>query len=197
MKRLLEIAEKASKTAETLGAQQVEVYVSSQRAFSIEVENSAIKTAVERRDAGCGIRSIVDKKIGFAYVTTIEEADIIETAKKSVALAKASIPDPDFVSLSSYSESYPVVKGLYDKSITDLSSEDAASLIVRTVDATKEGIGGKQVAIESQLTASSTRRAIYNSLGIAQTGESTAIMMYSYPTVKTEETHTASVETKL
>ncbi|MHA1882944.1 MAG: TldD/PmbA family protein [Candidatus Thorarchaeota archaeon] len=194
MKHLLELAEKANKAAEALGAQQVEVYVSSQRAFSIEVENSAIKTAVERRDAGCGVRSVVDKKIGFAYVTTIEEADILETAKKSVALAKASLPDPDFISMVSYSESYPIVKGLYDRSINDLSSEDAAGLIVRTIDATLEGIGGKQVAIEAQLAVSSTQRAILNSLGIAQTAESTSVMMYSYPTVKTDETQTASYE---
>jgi len=194
LKHLLEIAEKANKTAESLGAQQVEVYVSSQRAFSIEVENSAIKTAVERRDAGCGIRSVVDKKIGFAYVTTVEEVDIIETAKKSVAMAKASLPDPDFVSMISYSKSYPVVKGIYDRSINDLSSEDAASLIVRTIDATIEGMGGKQVAIGAQLSAASTQRAILNSLGIAQTAESTSIMMYSYPTVKTDEDQTASYE---
>ncbi|MHA2043080.1 MAG: PmbA/TldA family metallopeptidase [Candidatus Thorarchaeota archaeon] len=99
---LLDIAEKAAKKAEAFGADQVEVYTSSSRTFSIEVENNSIKSASEKRDTGCGIRSVVGKKIGFAYVTTVLEDDLLEAAEKSVRLAKASVPDPEFVSLPRY-----------------------------------------------------------------------------------------------
>ena len=84
---LLGIAERAVKKAEGFGADQVEVYTSSSRTFSIEVENNSIKSASEQRDAGCGIRSVVGKKIGFAYVTTVQEDDLLEAAEMSVRLA--------------------------------------------------------------------------------------------------------------
>lgn len=194
MEYILDVAEKATKKALELGVDQVEVYVASSRSFSIEVENNAIKTATEKRDAGIGIRSVVDKKIGFAYVTTLQTDDYEEAAIKSVKLARASIPDPDFVSLPSYSGSYPIVGGLYDAAVADLTSEGAAELVVRATDASIEAIQGKKVAVEAQLTASSGLKAIVNSLGISQSAKSTSIMMYSYPSIKTDDDQTASFE---
>ena len=79
--QLLELGERAVKMAEKLGADQAEAYVGQSNAFVIDVENSAIKGAEEQRDAGIGIRTIVDKKIGFAYVTTINEDDVIEVTQ--------------------------------------------------------------------------------------------------------------------
>ena len=79
---VLEIAEKAVKMAEKLGADQAEAYIGQSNSFIIDVENSAIKSAEEQRDAGIGIRTIVDKKIGFAYVTTLNEDDVKEASNK-------------------------------------------------------------------------------------------------------------------
>ncbi|UCE10186.1 MAG: TldD/PmbA family protein [Candidatus Thorarchaeota archaeon] len=191
---LLVIAAKAVKLAEKLGASQAEAYVAQSRSFAIDVENSAIKSASEKRDAGLGIRSVVDKRIGFAYVTTIEEKDIPNVAEQSVSLAKASIPDPDFVSFPEASKSYPRIKDMTDSEIANLSSEDAASLVVRTVEATTEALGEIQAAIEAQLSANSGRRAIANSLGVEGTFESTSSFLYSYPTIKTEDDQTSSFE---
>jgi PmbA protein len=193
-KDLLEIAAAAVKNAEQLGASQAEAYVAKSRSFAIEVENSAIKSASEKRDAGLGIRSVVDKRIGFAYVTTIDEKDISNVAEQSVALAKASIPDPDFISFPTASDAYPAIKGMVDSEIANLSSEDAASLVVRTVDATKESLGEIQVAVEAQLSANSGRRAIVNSLGVEGLFETTSTFLYSYPTIKTDDDQTSSFE---
>jgi PmbA protein len=148
---LLDIGEHAIKKAEELGAEQVEVYISSSRSFGIQVENGAIKSATEKNDIGCGIRSVVAKKVGFAYVTNALKEDILEAVTKSVKLAKASVADPDFVSLPSYGGPYPQVDGLVDSEIEMLTSEDAADLIVRTVDAAKEAIGNLDTAIEAEL----------------------------------------------
>ena len=95
--QLLEIAESAVKMAEKLGASQAEAYVGRSHAFSIEAENSAIRNAEETIDAGIGIRAVIDKRIGFAFVTTLSDDDIREAVAKSVKLARASIPDPEFV----------------------------------------------------------------------------------------------------
>ncbi|MDF1538230.1 MAG: TldD/PmbA family protein [Candidatus Thorarchaeota archaeon] len=194
MEQLLDVAELATKKALEFGADQVEVYVASSRSFSIEVENNSIKSATEKRDAGIGIRSVVDKKIGFAYVTTQLKDDYEEAAAKSVKLARASIPDPDFVSLPSFSGAYPRVNGLYDHAVAELSSEGAADLIVRATDTAIEAIGNMQVAVESQLTAASGFKAIVNSLGISQSAKSTSVMMYAYPAIKKDDDQTASFE---
>jgi len=194
VEQLLDVAELATNKALKYGADQVEVYVDSSRSFSIEVENNSIKTATEKRDAGIGIRSIVDKKIGFAYVTTLLKEDYEEAASKSVKLARASIADPHFVTLPSFSGSYPRIGGLYDDTVAELSSEGAADLIVRATDASMESIGDKKVAVEAQLTASSGMKAVVNSLGISQSAKSTSVMMYAYPTVKTDGDQTASFE---
>ncbi|MFX0108480.1 MAG: PmbA/TldA family metallopeptidase, partial [Candidatus Hodarchaeota archaeon] len=195
--QLQEAAEKALKKAEALGAQQVEVYIASARSFSIDVENSAIKSASEKRDAGCGIRSVVDKRIGFAYVTTILDADILETAEQSVKLAKAAIADPSFVSLPSFSGTYPAVKGIFDSRVHNLSSEDAAEVIVKGVDATKEVLEGRNSAVEAKLVASSGTKAVVNSLGIASSTKSTSVYMFTYPTIKEDNDQTSSYQVQV
>ncbi|MFX1560143.1 MAG: PmbA/TldA family metallopeptidase, partial [Promethearchaeota archaeon] len=141
--KLLEIAESAVKMAEKLGASQAEAYVGQSRSFAIDAENSAIRNAEEKQDAGIGIRTIINKKIGFAFVTTLLDNDVREAVEKSVKLAKASIPDPDFVSLPSDDNSYPTVKGLYDKHIAALSPEATADMIIRVIDASKEVLEGR------------------------------------------------------
>lgn len=192
--RLLDIAHKAAQKAEGFGADQAEVYIGSTRSFSIDVENNAIKSASDKRDAGCGIRSVVGKKVGFAYVTTVQESDLIEAAEKSVKLAKASVEDPHFISLPSVRESYPDVKGLFDPRIQALDSEDAADLIARGVDATSHALEGYKFAIEGKLGVSTGARVIVNSLGISCSAESTSSWMYMSPTIKTETDQTSSYE---
>jgi len=193
-KVLLDIGEKAIKFAEKMGAEQVEVYVAKSRAFEIEAENNAIKVASEQQDAGIGIRTVIGKKIGFAYVTTLEESDIEETISNSLNLAKASLEDPDFVTLPSSGGTYQEAKKIFNKDIHELSSEDAAGLLIRTIDATKEKLEGKDFAIEAAISSSSSSSAIVNNLGIAMSESRTSVSLYSYPVIKDGDDQTASYE---
>ncbi|MCK5264560.1 MAG: hypothetical protein KAR03_03045, partial [Candidatus Thorarchaeota archaeon] len=112
---LLDIGTKAIKLAEKMGSDQAEVYVAKSRAYEIEAENNAIKGASEQIDAGIGIRTVIGKKIGFAYVTTLDTSDIEEAITNSLNLAKASFVDPDFVTLPSSVGSYQKAKGIFNK----------------------------------------------------------------------------------
>jgi PmbA protein len=191
---LLEIGEKAIHKAGQLGADQSEVYLVSSKSFSIDVENNSIKSATEKRDAGCGIRSVVEKKIGFAYVTTLLESDILESVTKSVKLAEAAVPDPDFISLPSFNGVYPTVKGIFDSSIKNMSSEKAADLIIRTVDATKDTLKDMKVAVEAKIGTRLETRVVINSLGISNSETSTYISLYSYPIVKAGSEQTSGYD---
>ncbi|TFF92723.1 TldD/PmbA family protein, partial [Candidatus Thorarchaeota archaeon] len=164
------------------------------RSFSIEVENSSIRGADERRDQGIGVRCIIDKKIGFAYVTSIEKEDVRDCVSRSVSLARAAIEDPDFSTLPSMESRYPSISGLYDKEIASLSSEEAANLIVRVVDSTKASLEKRNYAIAAGIQTSSSISAVVNSLGVSASGEKTLVSIYSYPTIKEGEEQTASYE---
>jgi len=190
--RLLEIAETAVNMAEKLGATQAEAYVGQSHAFAIEAENSAIRSAEEKSDAGIGIRTVIDKKIGFAFVTTLTDDDVREAVGKSVKLAKASIPDPDFVSLPSDDNSYPSVKGLFDKNIAELPSETTADMIIRIIDASKQVLEGQNYAISAGVQSSFGMNAVVNSLGISCSEARTSIILYSYPIVKGADDQTGS-----
>ncbi len=178
--------------AEKLGASQAEAYVGQSRAFSIEAENSAIRNAEEKSDAGIGIRTVINKKIGFAFVTTLSDDDVREAVTKSVKLAKASIPDPDFVSLPSDDNSYPTVKGLFDKNIAELPSEATADMIIRIIDASKQVLEGRNYAISAGVQSSSGMNAVVNSLGISCSEARTSIILFCYPIVKEADDQTAS-----
>lgn len=195
--RLLEIAETAVKMAEKLGASQAEAYVGQSRAFAIEAENSAIRNAEEKNDAGIGIRSVIDKGIGFAFVTTLSDDDVREAVTRSVKLAKVSIPDPDFISLPSDDNSYPSVKGLFDKNIAELPSEVTADMIIRVIDASKQVLEGRDYAISAGVQSSSGMNAVVNSLGISFSEARTSILLYSSPIVKETDDQTASYDYQL
>jgi len=193
-KRLLDIGERAVKLAEKMGAEQVEVYLAKSRAYEIEAENNAIKGASEQRDAGIGIRTVIGKKIGFAYVTTLNEDDITEAISHSLSLAKASLEDPDFVTLPSSGGTYHKAKKLFDNKVDTLSSEEAARLLIRTIDATKENLEGMDFAIEAAISSSSSFNAIVNNLGIAMAESRTSVSLYAYPVIKEGDDQTASYE---
>jgi PmbA protein len=195
--QLLELAESAVKMAEKLGATQAEAYVGQSRAFSIEAENSAIRNAEEKRDAGIGIRTVIDKKIGFAFVTTLSDDDVCEAVTRSVKLAKVSIPDPDFVSLPSDENSYPTVKGLFDKNIADLPSEDTADMIIRVIESSKQRLEGRDYAITAGVQTASGMNAVVNSLGIAFSEPRAYILLYSSPIIKDDDDQTASYDYQL
>ncbi|MHA2395724.1 MAG: TldD/PmbA family protein [Candidatus Thorarchaeota archaeon] len=192
--KLLEIAESAVKMAEKLGASQAEAYVGQSRAFAIEAENSAIRNAETKRDAGIGIRTVIDRKIGFAFVTTLSDEDVREAVEMSVKLAKASIPDPEFVSLPLDDNSYPTVKGLFNKNIAELPPEATADMIIRVIDASKQVLEGRDYAISAGVQSSSGMNAVVNSLGIAFSEPRSSILLYSSPVVKETDDQTRSVD---
>ncbi len=188
------IAEFAVKKAEELGAQQAEAYVAVTRSFSIDVENNSIKSANEKRDAGCGIRCVVDGRVGFAYVTTIDRNDIVQAVHDALALARVSIPDPDFVSLPSTTGSYSTIRGLYDKEMANVGPDVAAEIVSSLVDSTASELEGKQFAIEAELSVESGTVAIANTLGIEAQSESTSGFVYSSPTIKADGEQTSSYD---
>ncbi|MGV9169467.1 MAG: TldD/PmbA family protein [Promethearchaeia archaeon] len=191
---LVRIAEDIVSLAEKLGADQAEAYTASSKSVSIEVENNSVKAARHDCDMGCGIRSVIGKRVGFAYVTNLDTADIREIAEESVALAYASLPDSDFETLPALDKEYPTIQGVFDASIKELMPDEAADYLIRAVDASLEATESFRTAVEASFTATSLSRAIVNSLGISGFEESTAAFLFSSPTVRSENGQNSSYE---
>ncbi len=191
---LLAIGNHAVKCAEKIGVDQVEVYAAFSKSFFIDVENNAVKAASRNTDGGCGVRSVIDNAIGFAYVTTLQEEDIAEAVERSVALARASVPDPDFVSLPSGGSEYPSIRGLFDPEMESISSEESAEIILAAVDSALDVLTGEKVAVEAQLNLSVSERAIVNSLGVSGSAKTSFGLLYLSPTIKHSGEQTSSYE---
>lgn len=174
---LLELGGSATKEAERLGTTQTEVYVQFINKLEIKIERGAVRAASKSQDAGCGIRSVIGKKTGYSFITTIGKDDVFRTVHDSISAAKSSVPDEQFVSLPSYSGSYPTIKGLYDERVAELSAEEAVDLMVRGVSACREVSGFEKNLIHGLISATSFTTVIVNSLGLNCHGQKTEITL--------------------
>ncbi len=188
---LLKIGENILKTIEK-DVDQAEVYIAKAKGIAIKVENGVIKTARQLYDQGIGIRVIINNAIGYAYITSFNEDEIEKVAKQAIALAKASTPDSDFVSLPSYSGKYPEVKKRYDKNIEFASPEDVAQLMKVAIDAAKTD--DRLYSISGEAAASYGEKYILNTLGIQVSDKATQSNLYIYSTVKENNEMMASYE---
>lgn len=180
--------------AEKMGAQQTEAYLTSKKQIRIQVERGAIKTAEEKHDVGCAIRTVIDKKLGFAYTTTINRQDIQTRTKEAVRLAKNALPDVEFHSFPAYCDSYRNPTGIYDPEIAQITSEAAIELILRAIDACKTQLSKQKVLIEAELKIESTELVITNSLGTSGVSHNTRIELSVDPTIKALDTQASSFE---
>ncbi len=70
-----------------------EVFLSSSRSLKIDVLDGKVESVDEVRDAGCGLRVIKGKRLGFAYTSELDEAVIVETIDQAIENAKSSDTD--------------------------------------------------------------------------------------------------------
>jgi PmbA protein len=72
--------------------------------------------------AGVGIRSVVNKAVGFSSVSSIEEKKALEAAEEATKIAKIRPPDPNWPSLPD-AKTPTGEGGIYDKRILELEIE--------------------------------------------------------------------------
>jgi PmbA protein len=174
---LFELGGSALREAERLGATQTEVYLQFINKLKIKIERGAVRAASKSQDAGCGIRSVIGKRAGYSFITTTSRDGVIQTVHDSIGAARSAVPDKQFVTLPSYSGSYPTIKGLYDERLAELTAEEAAELIMRGVSACKEVSGSEKNLIDGLISATSFTTVIVNSLGLNCHDQRTEIML--------------------
>lgn len=131
---LVSLAEEAVRYAERNGAHEAEVYVLSSQVSELGFEDN-IDFARSAELSGMGVKTIIGKRIGYHSVSSTTALEVETAVKNSLAIAKATPPDSDWVSLNgSYGSSN--VEGTFDKQterlqVTDLAQQ--AGLVIEKV----------------------------------------------------------------
>ena len=163
---LLSLAEKSVGLALRKGAAEAEAYAYQGFSTSAGIEHGQIVRSSRIADNGLGIRSVVDKAIGFAYTNIIENKNAIEDAvAKSVSAARASKPDVDWRGFP-VKKPFAAVKEGYDKRVVDLRAEDLVQFAGRMLSAA-EATDKRALPVEGGAGASHLYAAIANSNGVA------------------------------
>ncbi|UCH88368.1 MAG: TldD/PmbA family protein [Thermoplasmata archaeon] len=138
---LLERGRKAVKLAVKLGADEADVYLISDIATSIEIENGSVNFSEKSTDNGIGLRVLKDGHVGFSYCTAEQELE--STLKKALTVAKFSkkiefnLPTPESAG------KIPKIDKLFDKRILDLEAQaglDMSKVLLQSAEEVHEDI---------------------------------------------------------
>jgi PmbA protein len=148
------------------GADEAEAFMYQGLTTSIGIERAQIARSSKIVDRGIGVRTIINKAVGFSYTNIVEnETAIEETIQRALNAARASKPDKDWQGLPG-AKTLASVKGGYDGRVVRLHSEDLvkeASLMLEAA----EKIDKRVFPIEGGVGASYLSVAAANSNGIS------------------------------
>lgn len=180
--------------AESCGAQQTEVFLTSMKQIQMNVEKGSIKTTKEKHDVGCSIRVVIDNKLGYSYTSTLDYNDLRKRTQEAISFAKVSFPDEHFQSFPHSKETYQNVDGIFDPRLAHFTSEEAVELVLSGIEACQSHLAKKRTLIEAFLTVQTTKTTILNSLGITGCYQDTLLDFSVDPTIKEEDGQSSSFE---
>ena len=173
LSELIEFGKKAVNFALKSGAQEAEAFLGLSSGISINIERGQIVRSVKMTDQGLGVRAIYQKAIGFSYTNTLTDKTVEDTALRAFRAAKASKPDPKWVSLPS-PRSFAETTGTYDKKVVDLSSDDLVAMASDLLDTVKN-YDARVLAVDGGVATSVFSSAVVNSHGVEAYDMGTAI----------------------
>lgn len=150
----VELCREAINAAVRTGAKEAEAIVINRHTVGAEIERAEIKTCTDVMDAGIGIRTITNKKLGFAYTNILTSEEVKNTAKKAVKASNASRVDKNWRQLPQRKD-YPLVRDTYDKRVTEVTSDETVLLCQRMMVVAHEvdkrvlpAFGGAEVLVQ-------------------------------------------------
>lgn len=154
MEEFLEIGKKAVNHAQKLGADEADIFLSTEEHTSVQfvggifasrggavkgmkgtfarlgefwLKKKGLPIINSGIKAGVGIRAVIDKATGFSSVSSIEEKNVLDAVEEAIKIAKIRPPDPNWVSLPEARESFGE-GGIYDKRFSELDVEKMLDL---------------------------------------------------------------------
>jgi len=174
---LIEAADLAVKECEKMGADESEGFVKKQQTIEVVLERGEIQNERAKTQQGIGIRVIKNKKLGFAFASTLNRRIIRKTCKDAFKLAKISPENPDWISLPQPKRIPPAPEGLYDDHLANLTPDEVLNIAIEGYDAVKKT--DPRVSIDDgKLSLFIVEVAISNSHGINLEGRGTVASFF-------------------
>jgi PmbA protein len=171
---LLNLAEEAVNFALKKGANEAEAYAYQGLTTNVIIERGQIAKSSRIIDRGIGIRTIINKAVGFSYTNIVENKAIIEdTILKALSSAKASKPDKDWINLPS-NKPYASAEKIYDSRIVELRPEDLVKIASEMLDVAQK-IDKRVLPVEGGAGASYLTKAVVNSNNITSVEQGTFV----------------------
>ena len=174
--KLVAFAEKAVNLAQKLGADHSEVVIVKGNQLSVNLEESSIVKANNRSLTGIGIRVLVNKAIGLASSSQINDKIIDKIVNDAVSLAKANTPNPDNVGFAPKPKSYAKIDGLFDKKLASLESSELVELGISCLNASLEK--DPKINVGGTINLNIGFGTIVNSNGINVSSDTTGITAF-------------------
>jgi len=154
MEEFLDLGKKAVTHAEKLGADEAEIFLYKENRVTVKfvggvfasrsgvvkglqgafvrvaepwIKKKGVPITTSGTKAGVGIRSVVNKAMGFSSVSSLEEEKILEAVEESVKIAKIRPADPNWVSLPKPKKTSSK-GGVFDKKVAELNVEEILQL---------------------------------------------------------------------
>ncbi|MEM2103455.1 MAG: TldD/PmbA family protein [Candidatus Bathyarchaeia archaeon] len=163
---IISLAEKAVNFALKKGAVEAEAFAYEGVTTAVAIDRGQIAKSSRIIDFGLGVRTVINKAVGFSYTNILEDEGVIEEAVlKSLKSARASKPDEDWQSLPS-GRPFFHVRDTFDSSVCDLSPDDLvenASVMLEAAEKTDKRV----FPIDGGIGASYLSRTVVNSNGVS------------------------------
>lgn len=128
----MDVAVKAVKDLEKMGASEAESYVQNSTESIISVTGGTWSKR-KKKDISIGLRTIMGKQKGFA-AGTLPMCSLEEIEKASFTLCRNTAPDPSWKHLA-YAKPGSAPEGIYDKKLAEMGEEEKMDLVQTMVDA--------------------------------------------------------------
>ena len=175
--RLLDLAAQALERAKAAGADTADACLESSSAFTASVLGGRIETLQQSGTLGLGVRVIAGGAVGFCSGTDLTPAGIDDLARRAVALARYTTPDP--------ANGVPEPSEAGEPSVADLEMFDPAALELPADRKIEMALALERAALETDprirrtdgatVSSSAGAFAIANSRGLARAWEGTTV----------------------
>ncbi len=129
--------EDAMKKTLRKGANEIEAFYSKANNLNVRIEKNEIINEKQQKTHGVGFRTIKNRAMGYSYTNQFESHIILETASKSLDIAKIS-QSYDFWEGLPTPKKLPPVKEIYDPKISNISAEEAVELALVMLNTVRE-----------------------------------------------------------
>ncbi|NHJ32981.1 MAG: TldD/PmbA family protein [Asgard group archaeon] len=176
---LLSIADTGLKYAKNKGAEQTEIFVSSQKSINVSNQSGMIN-AIDGQNEGIGVRIAQGKRLGFAAMSSLTDEALKQAINEALAVANSVKEDNEGFDKFT-GKAKPAKDGIVDSNILSLATED---IVNNTNIALKEAMefDPKIIAASAQITSTYGGYAIANSEGAVGSTKYTAYIIFNSAT---------------